>query len=397
MVRFVKKKKKPVVGADPVEYAVERVRREYAAEVGVALYRCDGAGVTVSGKLPCRDGNCDECAGARRLAIEESIRWGEATVMFCPRKRLVWAVPLMTNQELLGGLVAYASEQKAFGAGAARGIDIRRACIRLREMAEAANLTNAALLRENRGKYLSEQRRAYALHFSKEIARRDIRELYIREEPSLMSAIRAGDRKGARETINRILLAVHNHAGDRIDLIKSYHSELIASMSRAAVEAGGNPRETLAANLAAMKGLAGIDDHAELAAWLRETLESMMQRIERGKNDDLAVLLSDAIGYMQRHLAEKISRDDAAKAAHLSPSYFSAMLRKHTGTTFTDLLTRIRVDRAAELMATTDRPLGLIALDAGFGDQSYFTKVFKQYRREAPLDYRRRIRKDAAD
>jgi transcriptional regulator GlxA family with amidase domain len=57
----------------------------------------------------------------------------------------------------------------------------------------------------------------------------------------------------------------------------------------------------------------------------------------------------------------------------------------------------MRVDRAAELLSRTDKSLSLIALSTGFADQSYFTKVFKRYRRVAPLQYRRQFRGDSAD
>ena len=53
----------------------------------------------------------------------------------------------------------------------------------------------------------------------------------------------------------------------------------------------------------------------------------------------------------------------------------------------------MRVDRAAELLTTTDLPLAIIAMECGFQDQSYFTKVFKRYRRVRPLEYRKQARK----
>jgi len=49
----------------------------------------------------------------------------------------------------------------------------------------------------------------------------------------------------------------------------------------------------------------------------------------------------------------------------------------------------MRIDRAAEMLARTDKSIAAIALECGFRDQSYFTKVFKRYRSTTPRRYRR--------
>ncbi len=121
------------------------------------------------------------------------------------------------------------------------------------------------------------------------------------------------------------------------------------------------------------------------------TLEHLLDAIQSTRRRDAATQLFDAMAYMERRCGERISRDDVARAAGLSPSHFSYLIRQESGATFTDLLNRMRVDRAAELLSRTNKSLSMIALEAGFTDQSYFTKVFKRYRRQAPLQYRKTV------
>jgi AraC family transcriptional regulator len=47
------------------------------------------------------------------------------------------------------------------------------------------------------------------------------------------------------------------------------------------------------------------------------------------------------------------------------------------------------MERAAELLSTTDDPISQIALDVGFSSQSHFTTVFKKFNGVTPLAYRR--------
>jgi len=54
-------------------------------------------------------------------------------------------------------------------------------------------------------------------------------------------------------------------------------------------------------------------------------------------------------------------------------------------------LTGKDLDYAAQLLRCTDKSVGLVALECGFADQSYFTKVFKKRTGQTPLAYRRRF------
>jgi AraC-like DNA-binding protein len=92
--------------------------------------------------------------------------------------------------------------------------------------------------------------------------------------------------------------------------------------------------------------------------------------------------------WLEAHFAEKISRDDAAAANHLSPSHFSRLFKQRFGRPFGDVLNRLRCDRAADLLARTDKSLLQIGLESGFQDQSYFTKVFRRFTGMRPREYR---------
>jgi len=372
-----------------------RLAREYRRRWGVSLCAVDAEGKIRLGKVSCSQGDCLTCCQARASAIREALRWGEPTVGFCRGQRLLWAVPLMRNEQVAGGLVANVSEKRAFSpVPPAVPLDVRRACTELRELTEGENLTNASALALRRREYHDEQQRAYAIHSFKSQGHASIRELYLREEPALFSAIRAGDRGQAREILNRVLVAIHHHAGSRLDLVKSFFLELVVSMCQTAVESGGDPEQLLGRNFASMTDLSRAGTEEELSSWLVATLEHLMDTIQATRRRDAATQLFDAIAHMERHCCERIGRDDVARAAGLSPSHFSYLIRQESGATFTDLLNRMRVDRAAELLSRTDKPLSLIALSTGFADQSYFTKVFKRYRRLAPLQYRRQFRGD---
>lgn len=332
---------------------------------------------------------------ARGLAIQEALRWGEPTPVPADNAThpgVMWAAPLMHNAAVTGGLVAEVDEARLLDAEGQSKLDVRWACAHLRWLAERDNLTNGALLARHRQDYERERRRADAIHTAKLDRQFNLRQLYLGEEPQIIAAIRRGDRHEATAILNRLLVEMHHRAGERIELIKSFFMELVVAMTRAAVEAGGDPEELLGANFASITELAGFDDEEPLTAWLTDMMQRLFDAIESRRSAPEPMIVSSALQYMADHCGKSIGRDDVARFVHLSPSHFSRVFKAVTGRGYSETLARLRVDRAAELLLHTDKALSEIAQECGFPDQSYFTKVFRKYRDAPPRQYRERHR-----
>ena len=87
------------------------------------------------------------------------------------------------------------------------------------------------------------------------------------------------------------------------------------------------------------------------------------------------------------------SVESLAALAGVHPTHLLRTFRRHHGTTIANFLRQRRVERARVEVATTRRPLAMIALDAGFADQSHFTRVFRQAFGETPGQYARSLRR----
>ena len=82
---------------------------------------------------------------------------------------------------------------------------------------------------------------------------------------------------------------------------------------------------------------------------------------------------------------------DIAQACGLSPSYFSRAFKLSTGMPPYQWMLGRRIDKAQHLLRTTTRPLGEIALDCGFADQSHFTRVFASTVGASPGQWRKTV------
>lgn len=361
--------------------------RDYRRQCGFSAVATDVHGRILAGSLDCGGCSAVECEGLRRRIVAESLRWGTPFMDLCLRGSMLWGLPLMVNQRLVGGAIA---------AGRAKGeqgmASVRTAADALLVLAEKGNLTNAALLATNRARAERERQRAEAIHDAKGGEYDHIRAVYLQQEPALIAAIRKGERHLAREIINRVLVGIYFLGRKRIDLLKSLVLELVVMMSRAAVEAGASPAEILGGNYRGLNELAVIRDDETLTPWLADMLERVMDAIHDHRRYQNISLMNRAVHYMQEHLAEDLTRDQVARVAGLSPSRFSHLVREQLNSSFTELMVGYRVDHASRLLIRTTSSIAEVALACGFTDQSYFTKVFKKRTGQTPLAYRRRER-----
>jgi len=90
--------------------------------------------------------------------------------------------------------------------------------------------------------------------------------------------------------------------------------------------------------------------------------------------------------------ADTPSVTDLAMLAGVHASHLLRVFRRHHGTTIATYVRQRRIERARIEVAKGDRPLSMIALDAGFSDQSHFTRVFRQAFGETPARYARSLR-----
>jgi AraC family transcriptional regulator, arabinose operon regulatory protein len=96
-----------------------------------------------------------------------------------------------------------------------------------------------------------------------------------------------------------------------------------------------------------------------------------------------------SIRYMRENVARPITLKDCARSAGWSEAHFSLVFRRQTKLSPIRFLTRLKLDRACELLKTTDLSMQEIAMGIGFDDQFYFSRLFHRHLRMAPTAYRR--------
>jgi AraC-like DNA-binding protein len=99
-------------------------------------------------------------------------------------------------------------------------------------------------------------------------------------------------------------------------------------------------------------------------------------------------VITKAKQFIQENYAEDLSLGQVAAAVHTSIFYFCKLFRKVTGTTFTEFVSRTRVEKAKNLLLNPNLRISEIAYEIGFQSLTHFNRVFKNIVGESPTEYR---------
>lgn len=95
--------------------------------------------------------------------------------------------------------------------------------------------------------------------------------------------------------------------------------------------------------------------------------------------------------YVDQHYAEDITRTCLTDVFFLDEDYASKLFKKETGISFKNYVIHRRIEAAKELLRTTDLPVNIVADHVGYGNYSYFSRLFKKVTGVTPIEYRNEL------
>lgn len=110
---------------------------------------------------------------------------------------------------------------------------------------------------------------------------------------------------------------------------------------------------------------------------------------------DNNILIECAINYIKNNYQRDISLSDVAAQVYLSPVYFGRIFKIYTGENFTDYLIKIRLEKATELLNTTNLKICEVGKMVGYSNIKYFIRLFKKRLGQTPGKYKNTISKSA--
>lgn len=117
-------------------------------------------------------------------------------------------------------------------------------------------------------------------------------------------------------------------------------------------------------------------------------LENIARRVLDAKQERKTGVLSRCLAYIDSHYTEDLSQETVASMFHFNSSYFCQLFKIRMNMTFNQYVTRLRLDKAKELLASSGVKVYKVAEQLGYHDVKYFNRVFKKETGLTPEEYR---------
>ena len=102
-------------------------------------------------------------------------------------------------------------------------------------------------------------------------------------------------------------------------------------------------------------------------------------------------IVRQAVSYMEKHKAEKLTLQEVADACYVSQWHLSKLLNRYSQKSFYDILHSLRIEAAKELLADPSLRIGEICEMVGYADTAHFSRVFRKLEGMSANEYRNRL------
>lgn len=130
--------------------------------------------------------------------------------------------------------------------------------------------------------------------------------------------------------------------------------------------------------------------------YLKELFTCALNLRDKNSGDRYSLLIREAKEYIGENYSNSdFSLNMIAGYIGVSPSYFSSIFKQSTGQSLIEYLTKVRIDRACELLKCTNLRTSEIGEKVGYNDPHYFSATFKKIMGQSPKDFKARISQES--
>lgn len=208
------------------------------------------------------------------------------------------------------------------------------------------------------------------------------------DQRALSGAIKLGTAEQVKQVV-RTLTERLGQTGLSSSRCYLFLLEMVACLIRLARTGGLKVEEVFGEHFTGVVPISDFSNLEDLRQWLETHCLKLHDLLGRQRLDSTGQLIERAKAFIADHYADaQLNVETLCSHLHLSPTYFSTLFKREVGMSFIAYVTKVRMDRAAQLLQDTDEKTYRIAEQTGYTDPNYFSYVFKRHFGLSPSKFR---------
>ena len=201
------------------------------------------------------------------------------------------------------------------------------------------------------------------------------RNLYDKDSPSLL------------KNLNLLFQKYKNAVNQSQILVKFVFSNLITTMypfmpDKEGVEENAKSLDTLITELYIQQ------DILEMISTVQSMADKIIKSYDTASATDVRREILSTQDFINNNYNRDLSMEMLASMVYLTPDYLNRLFKKSTGKSLSQYIRQVRMEKASELLRTTNRKVIDIGASVGYANYSYFCQCFREYFGKSPEKYR---------
>jgi len=332
--------------------------------------------------------HCDEkkCANLHFEAVTKARLLGGSYIYLCPKGLIYWTSPFYSGERFAGAILSGGVQKSEQNSSRVKALaQMMLLC--------ADSISSISFIQKNVVSRLDAKYEADYPDTAEDLSPQGKESgkytCSLDFERMLLASLRRGDTAEAQKILNKLLKALYENVKRSFPAFRLKALELAVLLSRAAMA----PKEII--DNTALENTNRFINKIEESSKFEDINDILSSITEKMSGEIFSfhgvrhfAALRKAERYIWEHYTRKLSLKEIAEASGLSAPYFSTVFKDEMGENLSNYLNRLRVEKAAAMLVTTDLPISEVAVACGFEDQSWFSKIFKSIMGLTPGKYR---------
>lgn len=203
----------------------------------------------------------------------------------------------------------------------------------------------------------------------------------------ILLMLKARDRRRLDKLLKDLYLKTLKDNKVNIYLIKQMSLEIIGIGIELLKDYNIDGDTVIGQNFTPYKMMRNLNTVNEIYNFVNDILMKILMAIRESVSEASESGIKKALDYINQNYTENISLYDVANYVHHNESYLSRKIKKALGMSFVQYLTKLRMERAVELLKNPDVVIQEVAQQVGYSDYRYFSSIFKKHTGYSPKEF----------